>query len=84
MKPSIDQFVTGMDSIGGLFSDYVKKWPFEFLSLFVHIPEPLTPNLFRGLYAVVWSEEGSNKRSVEEDTIYCFEKFLQKVLFRIF
>lgn len=67
--------------MGKLFTDYVKKWPKVFLPLFVYTSEPLTVNQFRGVYAVVWAEEGSNRRAEEEDTIYCFDQFLFKVIF---
>lgn len=79
MKPSIDQFIDGMDSIEKLFSNYVKKCPHVFLPLFVNVSEPLTVNQFRGVYAVVWSEEGSNRRIAEEDSVYCFDQLLIKV-----
>ena len=81
VKPSIDQFIDGMDSVGNLYTHYIKKWARVFVPLFVFTSEPLTVNQFRGLYAVVWAEEGSNRRAEEEeDTIYCFDQFLVKVL----
>ena len=79
VKPSIDQFIAGMDSVGQFFTDYLKKWPQVFLPLFVDTGEQLTVNKFRGHYAVIWSGEGSNRRSEEQDTIYCFDQYLVKV-----
>ncbi|KAK3713986.1 hypothetical protein QZH41_017104 [Actinostola sp. cb2023] len=78
VKPSIDQFIAGMDSVGQFFTDYLKKWPQVFLPLFVDTGEQLTVNKFRGHYAVIWSGEGSNRRSEEQDTIYCFDQYLVK------
>ena len=72
MKPTIDQFIQGMDSVGKFFTNYVKKWPHIFLPLFGYSGEVLAVNQFRGAYAVVWSEEGSNRRAEEGDTVYCF------------
>jgi len=68
-----------MDSVGQFFTDYLKKWPQVFLPLFVDTGEQLTVNKFRGHYAVIWSGEGSNRRSEEQDTIYCFDQYLVKV-----
>ena len=34
---------------------------------------------FRSLYDVEWSEEGSNMRGAEMDTIFAFELFLTKI-----
>lgn len=69
-----------MDAVGKLFTDYIKKWPQAFLPLFVDTGEPLTVNQFRGVYAVVWAEQGSNRRAEEEDSVYCFDQFLIKVI----
>lgn len=44
--------------------------------LFVKSKEKLTFDAFRKLYDVKYDELGSNNRAAEEDTIFCFEKFL--------
>lgn len=69
-----------MDLVGNLFIDYVKKWFQVFFLLFVYNVEFLIVNQFRGVYVVVWDEEGFNKRVEEEDSIYCFDQFLMKVI----
>ena len=50
-----------------------------FVPLSAFVPSPLTVPGFKGLYVVKWSVEGSNSGAVEEDIIFGWEKFLNKV-----
>lgn len=79
VKSSIDLFLNGMDAIGGFFTRYVRKNPTAFLPLFTDVPSPLSVPSFKGLYVVKWSEEGSNNHAEEQDTIFCWERFLNQV-----
>ena len=38
----------------------------------------MTIGKFRALYDIDFSEEGSNRRREEEDSVYCWELFLQE------
>ena len=74
----IQQFIEGMDEVCGLWK-YVKANPMTWLPLFCQKADPLTRQTFMDLCNIRWSEVGSNNRSQEEDTIYCWEVFLQEV-----
>ena len=79
VKSSINLFLKGMDAVGGFVTKYVRKNPTAFLPLFTDVPSTLTVPVFKGLYVVNWSEEGSNIRAEEEDIIFCWERFLNQV-----
>ncbi|XP_068671111.1 G2/M phase-specific E3 ubiquitin-protein ligase-like [Montipora foliosa] len=79
VKSSIDLFLNGMDVIGGFLTRDVRKNPTAFLPLFTDVPSPLSVSAFKGLYVVKWSEEGSNNHAEEQDTIFCWERFLNQV-----
>ena len=71
----IQQFVSGMNSIGK-FGDTVMSNVSLFELLLSNKRPKLTCNKFEELYTIDFSCQGSNKRSKEEDVIYCFELFL--------
>ena len=74
----IDQFVRGVNDVGALW-ETIKRHPAEFESLFTRRPVALTSDVFKSLLFIEWSETGSNRRSQEDATIYCWELFLQSV-----
>lgn len=78
VKSEIDQFVRGLNDVGGLW-ETIKTHPAEFESLFTRRPVALTSAVFQSLLFIEWSEIGSNRRSQEDATIYCWELFLQSV-----
>ncbi|KAK3087927.1 hypothetical protein FSP39_012519 [Pinctada imbricata] len=48
-------------------------------ALFCYTVEPLSKQQFESLCNVSYSEIGSNKRCLEDETIYCWEVFLQDI-----
>ena len=46
------------------------------MPMFVASHDPLTADKVRRMWEIEWSEEGSNNREKEEDTMYSFELFL--------
>ncbi|KAJ8048729.1 G2/M phase-specific E3 ubiquitin-protein ligase [Holothuria leucospilota] len=64
-----------MNLVGG-FWDTIKSAPMAFKRLFIHDPEPLSKQTFKGLYEIDWAPEGSNERKLQADTIYCWEELL--------
>ncbi|XP_061168356.1 uncharacterized protein LOC133180090 [Saccostrea echinata] len=75
---AINQCKTGMDDVAG-FWKLVAANSTQFRSLFCHQCLPLTKEKFESLLKINFSDEGSNKRSQEEDTVYSWELFLQDV-----
>ncbi len=71
----ICQFLGGLNQVGSLHR-HMQLAPDAFSSLFVHQNVILDFTKFRTLYEVQYSPEGSNKRILEKDTVYCFEAFL--------
>ncbi|XP_051983766.1 G2/M phase-specific E3 ubiquitin-protein ligase-like isoform X1 [Xyrauchen texanus] len=74
----IAQFKDGMNSCGNLWQIVEKNWK-VFLPLFTNEQKELTRDDFRALFTICWSEEGSNLREMEEDTIFCWELLLNSV-----
>ncbi|KAK3090577.1 hypothetical protein FSP39_012823 [Pinctada imbricata] len=74
----ISQFVNGMESVSNFWS-LVKSNPAIFKALFCYTVEPLSKQQFESLCNVSYSEIGSNKRCLEDETIYCWEVFLQDI-----
>ncbi|XDV31700.1 hypothetical protein PO909_002663 [Leuciscus waleckii] len=74
----INQFKDGMNSCGNLWKIVEKSWK-VFLPVFTNQQRGLTREDFRSLFTVCWSEAGSNLREKEEDTIFCWELFLNKI-----
>ena len=79
VKSSIYLFLSGLDEVGGLLCHYIKPNPNAFLPLFCEKSEPLTVQQFKSLYAIKWSDAGSNRRESEENTILWWEQFLLQV-----
>lgn len=65
-------------NVGGLWNK-VQLYPKEFQSLFTVVPVALSRTTFKLLYTIEWSPEGSNRKSKEEETIYCWELYLKKI-----
>ena len=46
--------------------------------LFMDSPDDqLSRHIVRNFYEIKWSVEGSNRKLLEEDTVFCFEAFLE-------
>ncbi len=54
-------------------------YPEEFQPLFTEVPVALSRATFKSLYRIEWSPEGSNRKSKEDETIYCWELYLKKI-----
>ena len=72
----VQQFFGGLNSIGQLGDMILRNKQLFDLILGNQHPS-LTKSSFMALYQLNRSEEGSNQRSREDSTIYCFELFLQ-------
>lgn len=73
---AINQFKMGMDDVAG-FWQLVAANSTQFKTLFCHKCLSLNKEQFQSLFKINFSEEGSNKRSFEEETMYSWELFLQ-------
>lgn len=67
-----------MDDVAG-FWKLVAANSTQFKTLFCHKCLSLNKEQFQSLFKINFSEEGSNKRSFEEETMYSWELFLQDV-----
>nr|XP_055028865.1 G2/M phase-specific E3 ubiquitin-protein ligase-like [Misgurnus anguillicaudatus] len=74
----INQFKDGMNSCGNLWKVVERNWK-AFLPVFTNQQKPLSREDFRALFTISWSEEGSNLKDKEEDTIFCWELLLNKI-----
>ena len=72
----VSQFFNGLNSIGHL-GDMILHNKQLFDMILGNQHPSLTKSSFMKLYELNRSEEGSNQRSKEDTTIYCFEIFLQ-------
>lgn len=70
------QFMEGMDTIGN-FGFIVKENQSVFDAILSSKHDKLTLGAFSSLHELDRSEKGSNNRSREDSTIYCFELFLK-------
>ena len=77
VSSEIEHFKTGLNNVGGLWNK-VHLYPKEFQSLFTVVPMALSRAIFKSLYTIQWSPEGSNKKS-EEETIYCWELYQKHI-----
>jgi len=73
--PAIKQFEEGL---GELFS-LMKTHPTVMEQLFVDMGNKTTLSQLKSLYHVQWSSVGDNKKTAEEDSIYCWEIFLTDI-----
>ena len=62
----------------------MQLFPEQFQPLFIMVPAVLSRAIFKSLYEIEWSPEGSNKKSREDDTLYCWELYLKKIEGTIF
>ena len=67
------QFQTGMDVLWKVIKDH----PTVTSDLLVHHAQGLKYQTFRKLYDINYSDIGSNRRLMEEDTIYSWECFVK-------
>ena len=72
----VDQFFCGLNHIAGIGA-MVKKHPSLFLTFLSAKVESIKLCQFKMLCNFSWSPEGSNARTREDSTVYCWEIFLQ-------
>ncbi|KAF5897348.1 G2/M phase-specific E3 ubiquitin-protein ligase-like, partial [Clarias magur] len=65
----ISQFKAGVNSCGLLWQIVENNWK-VFKPLFTNTQKPLSRSEFRDLLVVNWSQDGSNRRETEEETIF--------------
>lgn len=71
----IHQYIDGMDSCGNFWQMVARNWR-SFLPVFNSTGEKLTRATLRAIFKPLYSQEGSNRRDQEEDTIFSFERWL--------
>ncbi|XP_076080247.1 G2/M phase-specific E3 ubiquitin-protein ligase-like [Mytilus galloprovincialis] len=74
----IAQFCSGLNDVFG-FWDIVKQNPKTWKGKFSAMPQNMNKRMFQSLYDIKWSVIGSNRRAEKEDSIYCWEIFLQDI-----
>ncbi|XP_046856273.1 uncharacterized protein LOC124449400 isoform X2 [Xenia sp. Carnegie-2017] len=74
----IEQFKMGINDVGGLL-DTIKTHSHEFKPLFTELPKKFSRESFKAIYEIEWSLKGSNNRIKEDEAIYCWEIFLNKI-----
>ncbi|XP_077091382.1 uncharacterized protein LOC143742419 [Siphateles boraxobius] len=74
----IQQFTSGLNSCGRLWEVVLNNWK-AFLPLFTNTRGALTRNEVRDLFDIVWSSTGSNRRDLEEETIFLWECWLMSI-----
>ncbi|KAA0701586.1 hypothetical protein E1301_Tti023046 [Triplophysa tibetana] len=74
----VQQFKAGMNSCNLFWEKVATDWH-EFLPIFTHTSVRLSRTVFRELFYVKWSAEGSNRREKEEDTMYQWECLLMSI-----
>ena len=76
--PEITDFKLGLNDIGNLW-ELVKSNAELFKPLFCQTHTILTKAIVDSLCQVVFSEQGSNLRAAEDETIYSWEVLLQDI-----
>lgn len=76
VQAEINQFFDGLNHLAGLGA-MLKKHFCLFQSLLSTKVLPVDLSVFKTLYKLCWSPEGSNARAAEDTTIYSWELFLQ-------
>ena len=74
---AINQFRDGLKILGVL--DSIKAYPDQFKPLFCFGSVVVTAEMMNGLFAIEYSEKGSNRRAFEENVISYWLDFLQDV-----
>lgn len=74
----VQQFKAGMNSCNLFWEKVATDWH-EILPLFTDTSVRLSRTVFRELFYVKWSAEGSNRRDKEEDTMYQWECLLMSI-----
>jgi len=74
LLPAIQQFELGL---GERLCSLIKENRHAAKPLFVPVTQALDWLQIKGLYTIQWSDAASNRRQAEEETLYCFEVFLQ-------
>ncbi|XP_064632859.1 uncharacterized protein LOC135491123 [Lineus longissimus] len=78
VKPAIDQFTSGMNSLGDLFT-VMGKNPTDFQNCMCGGDKSLTRKTFKSMYRIQYTKKEDNKAQHEEEkvTMLTFERFLQ-------
>ena len=72
----VEQFLHGLNSVGEL-GHLLMGSPKLFGKVLTDCRAKLNVNIFKQLYNIEFSNQGSNQKDKEEKTVYCFELFLQ-------
>lgn len=78
VTPQINQFTQGIQDVTGLWNT-IKTHPQQFEILFTATLLPISRTVMKDLTHIEWSEQGSNQKNKEDETIYCWEIFLRDV-----
>ena len=78
VNAEIHQFLDGLNCVGNL-GQLMLSSPHVFFSIMCEQTDKLTASEFIKLYTIEFSTAGSNKRELEEQTMYSFELFLRDV-----
>ena len=73
--PALEQFKQGLSDMGVL--EAITNNPNAFTVAFCHFPEELDALKFSGMFIVLYSEEGSNKRATENVILSYWHDYLQ-------
>ncbi|KAL2102317.1 hypothetical protein ACEWY4_001485 [Coilia grayii] len=71
----IHQYIEGMDSCGNFWKMVARNYK-AFLPVFTNIGEKLSRATLRAIFKPIYSDEGSNWKELEEDTMFSFERWL--------
>ncbi|XP_057217759.1 G2/M phase-specific E3 ubiquitin-protein ligase-like [Triplophysa rosa] len=74
----IQQFTAGINSCGHLW-EVVRSNSVAFLPLFTNTRGNLKRNDVKDLFDIVWSTPGSNRRDLEEETVFQWECWLMSI-----
>ena len=76
------EFTRGLNSLGGLW-DVIESASDVMMPLLVNKAKPLDVDTVRKMTMVEYSEEKSNNRVAEADTMYCLEMYLKRCAGRL-
>lgn len=74
----INQFTEGLNSCGKLWDTVKSNW-IDFLPIFTKTNKRISRSSFRALFEINWSENGTERREQEKETIYYWELVLKMI-----